>query len=136
LGFAFALLSAFGLAAGFFAAGFYDGDFLDSGFFAELESDGMESSVLEEASEAPLPLVAVSFGFAGVLRVREPPPDFAAGFFAAGFLAGFFALSFSVFFSSAIGYSLSLAVPAPEWARKVRVGANSPSLWPTIDSEM
>ena len=24
----------------------------------------------------------------------------------------------------------------PEWARKVRVGANSPSLWPTIDSEM
>ena len=23
----------------------------------------------------------------------------------------------------------------PEWARKVRVGANSPSLWPTIDSE-
>ena len=24
----------------------------------------------------------------------------------------------------------------PEWERKVRVGANSPSLWPTIDSEM
>ena len=71
---------------------------------------------------------------------------FAAGFFAAGFLAagfaagffaaGFFAWSFSVFFSSATGYSLSLAEPAPEWARKVRVGANSPSLWPTIDSEM
>ncbi len=27
------------------------------------------------------------------------------------------------------------ALPLPEWARKVRVGANSPSLWPTIDSE-
>src|SRR5262249_61388729 len=25
---------------------------------------------------------------------------------------------------------------SPEWARKVRVGANSPSLWPTICSEM
>ena len=28
-----------------------------------------------------------------------------------------------------------LACPVPEWARKVLVGANSPSLWPTIDSE-
>ena len=30
----------------------------------------------------------------------------------------------------------SSARPLPEWARNVRVGANSPSLWPTIDSEM
>src|SRR5918995_308767 len=63
----------------------------------------------------------------------------AAAFVAVAFVVvAFFGWSFfSVFFSSAIGrYSLSLAVPAPEWARKVRVGANSPSLWPTIDSEM
>src|SRR5215208_4400429 len=32
--------------------------------------------------------------------------------------------------------ALSAALlPLPECARKVRVGANSPSLWPTIDSE-
>src|SRR6202011_5774054 len=30
----------------------------------------------------------------------------------------------------------SAFLSVPEWARKVRVGANSPSLWPTIDSEM
>ena len=91
---------------------------------------------------AGVAFLAGAFGFAAV-------PDLAAGFFAAvvpppdllppDFVreAGFFALSCSVFFSSAIErYSLSLAVPAPEWARKVRVGANSPSLWPTIDSEM
>ena len=56
---------------------------------------------------------------------------FAAGFFAAGFFAW---LLLGVLLVS--HQSLSLAVPAPEWARKVRVGANSPSLWPTIDSEM
>jgi hypothetical protein len=75
-------------------------------------------------------LLAGAFAFA--------PEPLAAGFLVAGFLAvACFGWSFfSVFFSSAIGrYSLSLAVPAPEWARKVRVGANSPSLWPTIDSE-
>ena len=61
----------------------------------------------------------------------------AAGFFAAGFFAAP-SLSWPAlvsFLSSAISYSLSEAEPAPEWARKVRVGANSPSLWPTIDSE-
>ena len=30
---------------------------------------------------------------------------------------------------------LASLLAVPEWARKVRVGANSPSLWPTIDSE-
>ena len=35
--------------------------------------------------------------------------------------------------AAATGYRSLL--PLPEWARKVRVGANSPSLWPTIDSE-
>src|SRR6185503_9144283 len=33
------------------------------------------------------------------------------------------------------GHQRSSPFLAPEWARKVRVGANSPSLWPTIDSE-
>src|SRR5215204_5014841 len=103
LGLAFALVSAFGFAAGFFAAGF-----LAAGFFAGVLdvalSAALLSAVLEVASAAPLPFVAVSaLGF-----------GFAAGFFAAGFLAGaflaagffvagFFAWSFSVFFSSAIG---------------------------------
>src|SRR5215204_3243593 len=98
LGLAFALVSAFGFAAGFFAAGFFAG-VLDVALSAALLS-----AVLEVASAAPLPFVAVSaLGF-----------GFAAGFFAAGFLAGaflaagffvagFFAWSFSVFFSSAIG---------------------------------
>ena len=69
-----------------------------------------------------------------LLPNRSRRASVAAGFLAAAFFGWSF---FSVFFSSAIGrYSFSLAVPAPEWARKVRVGANSPSLWPTIDSEM
>src|SRR5215207_7993877 len=99
---------AFGLVSAFSALGFA-GAFLSAVFLAGAF------------------LLAGAFAFA--------PEPLAAGFLAAGFLvAAFFGWAF---FSSAIRrYSLSLAVPAPEWARKVRVGANSPSLWPTIDSEM
>src|SRR5437763_6219981 len=35
----------------------------------------------------------------------------------------------------AVIYPLILALSPPAWPRKSRVGANSPSLWPTIDSE-
>src|SRR5207302_1373381 len=34
------------------------------------------------------------------------------------------------------GHASAAREPEPEWARNVLVGANSPSLWPTIDSEM
>src|SRR6187397_1726354 len=84
---------------------------------------------------------AAAFFAAGFLAAAF----FAGAFFAAGFLAasffaasffadGFFAAGFFLGVSSAIAYSSDFEVP--EWARKVRVGANSPSLWPTIYSEM
>ena len=107
-----------------------------------------------DAAAVSEPLVAVSVFFdedvlaadfeAGFLAAGFAFDDdvFAAGFafeddvFAAGFFAaGFFAVV-SLFFSSAMAYLSSPLDPAPECARKVRVGANSPSLWPTIDSEM
>src|SRR6266540_298490 len=87
LAFAFGLLSAFAFAGGFLAAG----------FLAVPASDALLSAVLEVASAAPLPLVAVSLGFGFAAAF-----GFAAGFLARGFFAaGFFAWSFSVF-SSAI----------------------------------
>src|SRR5215211_592016 len=37
---------------------------------------------------------------------------------------------------SALGAHRTLTLSLPAWPRNTRVGANSPSLWPTIDSEM
>ena len=134
-----------GLRAGAFA---FEPVFAAAGFPAA--SFAPVSAVFEVASAAvsPAALVAVSFFAAGLRAAGFFAPSllgaafFAAGFFAAGLrAAGFlaaapFSSGFDVgFFSSAIAYSLC-PCPAPEWARKVRVGANSPSLWPTIDSEM
>src|SRR3954451_22591752 len=92
---------AFALAAGFLAAGFSAAGFFAAGFFAgALDVDFSEallSAVLEVASAAPLPLVAVSalgFGLAAGF--------FAARFLAAGFFAGGFFFCSVFFFSSAI----------------------------------
>src|SRR5215207_6009132 len=124
--------SPFALAAGFASAFDPAGAFVAVDFvLVAFSALGFAGAFFSAVFLAGAFLLAGAFAFAS-----EP---LAAGFLAAGFLAAaFFGWSFfSVFFSSAIRrYSLSLAVPAPEWARKVRVGANSPSLWPTIDSEM
>ena len=112
----------------FFRTGFFRGAFLASGgFFLEVSF-----------------LAGAFFGAAFLA-------SFFAAFFAAGFFRSFFALCFfrSRFFwlffrhffavfliRVLVGHRYSDPLPVPEWARKVRVGANSPSLWPTIDSEM
>ena len=77
LGFGFALVSAFGCvsafdsAGAFLAAGFFAGAFLAAGCLAVEALEAPSSAVLEVASAAPLPRVAVSFfGFAAGLCPR------------------------------------------------------------------
>ena len=90
-----------------------------------LAFEALASAVFDVAFAAvPVPLAAVSFDFGFGRRLLCGRP-----------LAGGLLLLRLRVLLLLSHQSLSEALPAPEWARKVRVGANSPSLWPTIDSE-
>src|SRR3954470_11020766 len=93
-------------AVAFRAAPFFAAPFFDALFFAP--------RVPLPASRAPAPrfLVAVAY-----LPPRGAGAAGAVGVPAAG-----------------VGAFLSAALPAAVWPRKSRVGANSPSLWPTMFS--